>query len=366
MNNEEDFIVKKHSAKDLYIVKYRHSGIDWSQPHALDARGIVLDGDSNVVARPYKKFFNYNELRHREDLPREIKRLSYWNSGDYVVMEKLDGSLAVVSQYKGELLFSSSGNIEGEYPELFQSWFEKNLTKEQMSELKMLTGNHTLIFEYVSPETRIVVPYQEAQMILHGIIHTETGNEINLFDKPSVFRFFAESIGVDTPHVFNITLEQVLRIKEQDFGEDILEGFVVQFKSGKRLKIKTDEYVKRHFDYTIAFGRIDTKRKIELFIQKIEDGTIDDIIAILEEKRDLTSVKFINDLMAINTKFNKLVLKAKKVVEVKTFDKKEYVLTYGHSELFDKLVLNIQNEFAIERIKRDYIKDELEKRKENE
>src|SRR5690606_11956481 len=140
MNNEEDFIVKKHSAKDLYIVKYRHSGIDWSQPYALDARGIVLDGDSNVVSRPYKKFFNYNELRHREDLPREIKRLSYWNSGDYVVMEKLDGSLAVVSQYKGELLFSSSGNIEGEYPELFQSWFEKNLTKEQMNELKMLTG----------------------------------------------------------------------------------------------------------------------------------------------------------------------------------------------------------------------------------
>ena len=70
------FMINKHPEKDLYLVKYIHLGIDWSIEGALDARGLILDSSGNVVARPYKKFFNYKELEGREDLPEHIRQLS--------------------------------------------------------------------------------------------------------------------------------------------------------------------------------------------------------------------------------------------------------------------------------------------------
>lgn len=354
----EDFLVKKHSEKDLYIVKYLHSGIDWSQPYALDARGIVLDGNSNVVSRPYKKFFNYNELKHRDDLPREIKRLSYWNSDEFTVMEKLDGSLTVVSQYEGEIIYSSSGNIEGEYPDLFKKWFENNLNQEQMEKLKDITTNYTVILEYVSPQTRIVVPYQEESMILHGVINTETGKEI---EKIRILMAIANGIGVDVAHFFDISFDQIMNIQKREFTDDIMEGFVVKFKDGKRLKIKTEEYVKRHFDYTIAFGRIDTKRKIKLFLDKIQDDTIDDIIAILEEKGDVTSINFVNKLRELNETFDKMVKEGYNIVNQEGFNKKDYVLSHGTKGTMNNIVLNSEKEHYLDKLREDYIKSELEK-----
>lgn len=354
----EDFLIKKHSTKDLYLVKYINGGIDWSQPYALEARGIVLDGESNVVSRPYKKFFNHNELKHRDDLPREIKRLSYWTSDNYMVIEKLDGSLAVVSKHKGELLFTSSGSIEGEYPKLFESWFRNNLDELQMEKLNDITENYTLIFEYISPKHRIVVKYGEEAMILHGAIHTKTGKEI---DRQTVLSALANGIGVDTARVFNLSFSQIARIKKQEFEEDLLEGFVIKFDNGKRLKIKTDEYLRLHPEYTADFGRFDTKRKVKMYINRIEEDTVDDLIAVLEEKESVDSIYFINKVIKLYKEFDKLLKVGYTIVNQEGFTKSNYAKSNGNKELIDKIVLNIDKEDGLKKLREKFIFEQLEK-----
>ena len=55
----------------------------------LQTRGLVTDGDGKVVARPYRKFFNLEEGKH---IP----------TSNFDVYDKMDGSLGILFNYKGE------------------------------------------------------------------------------------------------------------------------------------------------------------------------------------------------------------------------------------------------------------------------
>jgi RNA ligase len=61
-------------------------------------RGLVLDNEGNVVAKPFKKFWNIEENYH---IPTQ----------DFIVQEKLDGSFILAFFYNGELIISSKGSF---------------------------------------------------------------------------------------------------------------------------------------------------------------------------------------------------------------------------------------------------------------
>lgn len=355
-------MVKKHSTKDLYIIKYLHSGIDWSQPYALDARGIVLDGDSNVISRPYRKFFNYRELESREDLSDEVKKLSQWdNESYYHVYDKLDGSLAVISQYEGELLYSSSGNLEGKYPEKFKNWVENNLNEEQKQKLLDYTKFFTMIFEYVSPTDRIVLGYNKEELILHGVNSTDGAGEL---DSPILLRKVGEIIGVKTAEEYNLDLSEMLKIQKDGAGGDLIEGFVIKFKSGKRLKIKTQEYLDLHGKSVIGFGKINSKAKVKMYIDMIENDEIDDFIALHQQREDMNTIKFLSDVYIIHQNFMAMVDRAKEVNEEDGFSKRDWAINKGVDGTFDKLVLNISKKESIDRLKEKYMLEMIEERME--
>lgn len=354
----EDFNINKHRQKDLYIIKYKHPQVDWSNEWTRQARGIVLDGNSNVVSRPYEKFFNYKELEWRDDIDKETKKLSEWDDSNYEVIEKLDGSLAVVSQYDDEILYTSSGNLQGKFPHMFKVWFDKNLTPRQKRNLKSLTKTYTLLFEYISPNNRIVVPYERTQMVLHGVINTRTGEE--LFDE-APFNKIAEDIGVDTANrMGHIELETLMRVKKlQDLTENLFEGFVIRFDNGKRLKIKTDQYVELHSEHTLWLGGVDTKKKTKLYIERIKDKTIDDLIAVMTEHRDKKAVEYINKVISKYNEFDRLIEESKEIVNEQNFSRKDYAINVGTDDWIDKLVLGHGNDKKVEDMRIKFILDEL-------
>ena len=72
----------------------------------LQCRGLVTNLDGDIVARPFKKFFNYEEL-NPEDIPKE----------DYVIYEKMDRMTSSFSCYSYEWGNKSCGRCvcSGEY-----------------------------------------------------------------------------------------------------------------------------------------------------------------------------------------------------------------------------------------------------------
>jgi RNA ligase len=83
----EGYITKRpHASGELFIYNYTAKAqYDrlWT-PETMQCRGLILDRDGAIAARPLAKFFNLQE--HKEALPAE----------PFDVYEKLDGSLGIL------------------------------------------------------------------------------------------------------------------------------------------------------------------------------------------------------------------------------------------------------------------------------
>ena len=108
--------VHKHPAEELYIYNYTpKTQFDrvWNDV-TLQTRGLILDGEYNIVARPFKKFFNYEELK-QEDIP----------NLPFEIFEKYDGSMIIAFYYKNAWFVASRGSFISEQAQKGKELFNK-------------------------------------------------------------------------------------------------------------------------------------------------------------------------------------------------------------------------------------------------
>lgn len=188
----------------------------------MQCRGLVTNSEGDIVARPFKKFFNYEEHKP-EDIPNE----------DFVVYEKLDGSLGILFNYQGEWILSTRGSFTS--PQSIKG--KEILDRHDISAWRK---DNTYLFEIIYPENRIVVDYgDEEKLVVIGAIHTETGEEI-----PDSSLFWTQESGFEIVTTYKTWGEGYDLLKEEISKDK--EGYVIRFKSGFRMKIKGDEYVRLH------------------------------------------------------------------------------------------------------------------------
>lgn len=177
----------------------------------LMCRGLVTDTDGNIVARSFNKFFN---LEEEKNIPNE----------PYEIYEKLDGSLIILFWYNNKLIVSSKGSFVSDHA--IQA---KRIISNY--DLSVLDFSKTYCFELVAPWNRIVCSYPKEELFL-----------LAKFDR------FGQEYSVDNYNNFPLVKKydyiDIPKIKET-ISED-REGVVVKFQSGKRIKIKGDEYKKLH------------------------------------------------------------------------------------------------------------------------
>jgi len=213
----------------------------------LSCRGLVTDDKGNVVARPFRKFFNIEEGKHT---PTE----------QFQVFEKMDGSLGILFFYGNEWVFASRGSFTSDQALKFKEIFTK---KYKTSHL--YTPN-TYLFEIIYPENRIVVDYGNIEdVVLLGEINTESGDELDL-------NHYTNSI-------FNV-VKEYNGIKDYSSLKSLVdnnaEGFVVRFSNGDRMKIKGEEYLRLHrimtnLSTTSVWEILSTNGKIDEFIKDVPD-----------------------------------------------------------------------------------------------
>ena len=64
-------------------------------------RGLVTDDSGAVIAKPFPKFFNYEEGKHTP-------------TSEFEVFEKMDGSLGILFNYDGEWILATRGSFTSE------------------------------------------------------------------------------------------------------------------------------------------------------------------------------------------------------------------------------------------------------------
>jgi len=212
--------MRQHELEDLWIWNYTPQTQfeqNWNDITRA-CRGLITDGKGNIVARPFPKFFNYHELN-----------LSEIPAGPFEVFEKFDGSLGVMYWIGDRPYIASRGSFNSE-----QANFATNLLHERYAEtIPLLNPEHTYLFEIIYPENRVVVDYYGMKdIILLAVIDTKTGEERRVVEDWG-FVYAA-------PHDYN-NLQDIL-----EYQDDNREGFVIKYRSGFRLKVKFDEYVRLH------------------------------------------------------------------------------------------------------------------------
>lgn len=190
-------------------------------PVTLACRGLIYNADGRIVARPYRKFFNYGDDTNTGPLDLVAPA---------VVTDKLDGSLGIAYPAPDGPAIATRGSFTSD-----QALHATALLRQRYPDWQ-LPGGCTALFEIVYPENRIVVDYGNLDtLILHGLVSLRDGYvyQSGLTD--------ADWPGPIAERFLYATLADALAAPARPNAE----GFVV-LVGQQMVKIKQEDYVRLH------------------------------------------------------------------------------------------------------------------------
>lgn len=288
----------------------------------LQTRGLVTDDKGNVVARPFRKFFNMEENKHKPTF-------------DFDVYDKLDGSLGILFNYEGEWVLATRGSFTSD-----QS--VKGFELLQKYNFNKLHKSYTYLFEVIFSDNRIVVEYDFEDVVLLGMVNTETGDEIDIHNGSNRFMNMISNIGLNVVKKYN-GISDYKSLKS--LIKDNEEGYVVRFSNGDRMKIKGEEYLRLHkimtnVSTTSVWEMLSTGQDVTELLKDVPDEFFDRIKSYVKElryqKMSITEragklfdsyYESYNGDLPEKAKYAQWVLKMEKHLQpilFKMYDKKEY------------------------------------------
>jgi RNA ligase len=154
--------VQRHPTLPLRIFNYSekaaYEGV-WNAV-TLTCRGLIVDDEDRIAARPFAKFFNYGQAGAAE-IPLDAK---------VQVVDKMDGSLGIVYPVPGGYAIATRGSFASE-----QALHATQVLQARYPQWWPTPG-WTALFEIVYPSNRIVVDYGDVDdLVALGVVDIETG-----------------------------------------------------------------------------------------------------------------------------------------------------------------------------------------------
>lgn len=250
-----------------------------------ECRGIVFNKNGEVVSRPLHKFFNVNEkdATHVENID--------WSQVDRVMIKR-DGSMihtVDVREIDDVAVFDlkSKKSFTSDVAVLAKKWMTDRENYQKFCRVTVLHGL-TAVFEWTAPVSRIVLFYPEAELKLLHVRHNLTGQYMD-------YEELCEYAGnFDIPVVEQVDVEMfknvdTFKIQELVSDTENMEGWVIQFKNGEMVKLKTKWYMDRHKAMTFLRERDIAEMVIEESIDDLKsklvgDGVDISQILVIEQK----------------------------------------------------------------------------------
>jgi RNA ligase len=281
--------------------------------YAIECRGITFDSEGFIICRSLHKFFNVGERETTQShcLP--------WDS-IFRVMDKRDGSMITPVMIDGKVVCKSKKAFESDVAILATKYLHLPQNASLLAFCKTcLKDKITPIFEWTSSKSRIVVDYgNEDKLVLLHCRDMITGDylDISAFGK-----------NISCIDEFKLDGKSLLDVTETT---EEIEGWVVQFRNGDMVKIKTKWYLDLH--HVITFLRA---RDIA---EMVLDETIDDVKAVLiEQGISVDKVRQIeSEVIAAIVKIENSV---ESIYEAnKHLDRKNFAIGFKGSEYFGLLM----------------------------
>jgi len=273
--------VRESILGDLRLFKYTETCANdrvWNDCNKK-CRGLIMKEDGTIIARPFSKFFNLQEMPETQvdNLP----------TGSYEIAEKLDGSCLTLFYYDGKWQGATPGSFVSEQAIVGTKMLE-NYNLEHMPK------NVTPVLECIYPANRIVVSYANEHKLVLLAINELNGEEWHSDRVDQI----AEKCGFPRPIRYNYS-----SLLDLPFPDNF-EGYVVKFENGLRVKIKSPLYVKIHR----LLNYMTPKNVIELMRGREYRATLEqlptDLQAAMDDIRAAVQTAHYNHMAAITAIFN--------------------------------------------------------------
>ena len=317
---------------EISIFNYRYVTYqDFLDNSSFELRGLTfvfnLDGTLYKTFPLFEKFFNLNE--NDACLYEDLKNLKVKS-----VQSKLDGSIInFVELPNGKIIAKSKTSFESEQARMAQKLFNTD-SKLNTYITQSIQMGLTPIFELVSPKNRIVVNYNKTKLILLGLRNCETGLYGSL-----------DNVLIEKADSYKFSLNDLLSLKSNLEG---IEGWVVEFQNGQKVKIKTNWYLDLHKIMT------DYSNREDYLIDFILDEKIDDILSQLEIGSEMRS--FVEKVQKVTLqKISELKSNIVDLQQKWNGDKKEFAFHYKN-ELIFPLTIKVIEGHNLDDVVKTYIK----------
>lgn len=273
-----------------WLITPKEIGCKWTDEVARFRSVIITQKDHVTVSQGFGKFTNYGERPEFEP----------WDdSWDFEARHKLDGSLLIVSHYKGQVIARTRGTVDARN---LQNGHEIDILMKKYPEafdnVLLKTERFTFLFEWTTPSNIIVLrEHDELTLTLLGIVeyddnmaHKDVRNGIYYWSETSCDEF-AHQFNLPRPVAYHYdTLADCLLDVVAWQGK---EGVVIR-KGQIRRKIKGDAYCELH---KISTGLVTVKNVVELFMATPKFTKYSEFYHYVETTKDYEVAEKIKDHM---------------------------------------------------------------------
>lgn len=204
--------------------------VDWNKDNLI-FRSSIWNKDGELVSAGFKKFVNWLEKPDLFPPPKDLTNCS--------LISKEDGSLLIISNYKGNQIIRTRGSHNAAEKE---NGAEIEILKTQyprvFNNTNVNSGKVSLLLEWVSPTNKIVCDYPEPDLYLIGAISHE---DYSLISQDTLDKL-AEIYQVQRPARYNFgSISEMLAAIKAVEGK---EGICLYTPDGNIFKVKSDWYLK--------------------------------------------------------------------------------------------------------------------------
>ena len=256
--------VRHHNTLPLSIYSYSRKAMysnHWDDI-TTKTRGLIVDKEGNIVARPYEKFFAVGQ--HPSTDPLTIRDMDA-NFGPPVITEKINGCLGIFWKYGVHWGVATKGSFHSPHAEWATKWLEDHI--EHNGRLIFPEG-YTPVFEIICQDVQPhVIKYPKDRLVLLGFVNNQSGEELEYGWDDGVAAYAYRNHLFATPKV-TIDVQDAMQSDSDKF-----EGYVATYNiPGQvpyKLKIKFPTFIKnrRKFYADRLAGRELTEEELEELAQ---------------------------------------------------------------------------------------------------
>lgn len=249
--------------------------------HAMDMRGVtfVFNEDGTLFKRylMLRKFFNVNQTEETQLHLLENKEIKS-------ITTKEDGTLiAFMGLPNGKVFAKTIMGFNNDQVITAMTLYNSDIKLKTFIDNIVFNEDCTSLFEYVSYKNRIVLVYNNDELIYIGKRYTN-GKYVSAANEN------LENANIKyVKSIINNSLNELIEFCK---NEKDIEGVVVEFSDGEMVKVKTNWYFENHRLRTENIFREDYV--IEMYLK----GTLDDVLQTIPNDKDNADIyKFVNNVI---------------------------------------------------------------------